>query len=68
MPGAIILGLSGLTVASQSGLFSDSFETEAREYATVVWGVAGALIISGLVIIVLNHSKRRKNRGSFKVL
>ena len=64
MPGAIILGLSGLAVASQSGLFSGSLETEAREYATVVWGVAGALIISGLIIIVLNRIKLRKNRRS----
>ena len=64
MPGAIILGLSGLAVAAQSGLFSGSLEDEAREYAAVVWGVAGVLIISGLVIIILNHIKRRKNRGS----
>lgn len=64
MPGAILLGLSGLAVASQSGLFSGSLETEAREYATVVWGIAGALIISGLIIIVLNHIKRRKDRDS----
>ena len=64
IPGAIILGLSGLAVASQSGLFSGSLETEAREYATVVWGVAGVLIISSLVIIVLNYIKERKDHDS----
>ncbi len=58
MPGALILGLSGLAVAGQSGLFSGALEDEAREYAIVVWGVAGALIISGAAIIILNIKKR----------
>jgi len=52
IPGAIVLGLSGLAVAAQSGLFTGTLETEAREYAMVVWGVAGALIVSGAVIIL----------------
>lgn len=60
IPGAIVLGLSGLAVAAQSGLFTGTLETEAREYAMVVWGVAGALIVSSLTIIILNIIKRRK--------
>jgi hypothetical protein len=60
IPFAVILGLSGLGVASQSGLFSGALEPEAREYAFVVWGVAGALVISSLVIIILNIIKKRK--------
>ena len=59
MPGALVLGLSGLAVAGQSGLFSGVLENEAREYAIVVWGVAGALIISGAAIIILNIIKKR---------
>jgi len=58
IPGAIVLGLSGLAVAAQSGLFTGTLETEAREYAMVVWGVAGALIVSGAVIILLNILKK----------
>ena len=60
IPGAIVLGLSGLAVAAQSGLFTGALETKAREYATVVWGVAGAVIVSSLTIIMLNIIKRRK--------
>ena len=59
IPGALVLGLSGLAVAGQSGLFSGALENEAREYAIVVWGVAGALIISGVAIIILNIIKKR---------
>ena len=62
MPGAIVLGLSGLAVAGQSGLFTGALEDEAREYAVVVWGVAGALIISGATIIILNIIKKRRAR------
>jgi hypothetical protein len=60
MPGALVLGLSGLAVAAQSGLFTDTLEVEAREYALVVWGIAGALTISGAAIITLNIIKRRR--------
>jgi len=66
MPGAIVLGLSGLAVAAQSGLFTGTLEPEAREYAMVVWGVAGALIVSGLTIIILNIIKRRKTINSLR--
>jgi len=60
MPGALVLGLSGLAVAAQSGLFTGTLEDEAREYAVVVWGVAGALIISSIVIIILNIIKKKR--------
>ena len=62
MPGALILGLSGLAVAGQSGLFTGALEDEAREYAVVVWGVAGALTVSGAAIILLNIIKRSRPR------
>jgi len=62
MPVAIVLGLSGLAVAGQSGLFTGTLEDEAREYAIVVWGVAGALIVSGAAIIILNSIKKRHTR------
>jgi len=60
IPGAIVLGLSGLAVAAQSGLFTGALETEGKEYAMVVWGIAGALLISGLSIIILNIIKKRR--------
>ena len=63
---AIVLGLSGLAVAAQSGLFAGSLETEGKEYAMVVWGVAGVLIVSGLTIIILNIIKRRKTINSLR--
>ena len=59
MPGALVLGLSGLAVAAKSGLFTGALEDEAREYAVVVWGVAGALIVSGATIIILNIITKR---------
>ena len=59
MPGALVLGLSGLAVAAQSGLFTGALEDEAREYAVVVWGAAGALITSGVAIIILNIIKKK---------
>ena len=59
MPGALVLGLSGLAVATQSGLFTGALEDEAREYAVVVWGVAGALVIIGAAIIILNIIKKK---------
>ena len=62
MPGAIVLGLSGLAVAGQSGLFTGMLEDEAREYAVVVWGVAGLLIVSGTAIIILNIIRKRRTR------
>jgi len=62
MPFAFVLILSGLAVASQSGLFTGALEDEAREYAIVVWGVAGLLIVSGAVIIILNILKERRSR------
>ena len=62
MPVAIVLGLSGLAVAAQSGLFAGTLEDEAREYAAVVWGVAGALTVSGAAIIILNKVKQRRTR------
>ena len=62
MPGALVLCLSGLAVAAQSGLFTGALEDEAKEYAIVVWGVAGALIISGTAIILLNIVKKRRPR------
>jgi hypothetical protein len=61
-PGAFVLGLSGLAVAAQSGLFTGALENEAREYAIVVWGVAGVLIVSGVAIIFLNIIKKRRSR------
>jgi len=66
IPGAIVLGLSGLAVAAQSGLFTGTLETEAREYAMVVWGVAGTLIISAITIIILNIIKRRMTINSLR--
>ena len=60
MPGALVLGLSGLAVAGQSGLFTGALENEAREYAFVVWGVAGALTVSSVAIILLNIIKKRR--------
>ncbi|MFC1934953.1 hypothetical protein ACFLXZ_01400 [Chloroflexota bacterium] len=62
MPGAMVLGLSGLAVAGQSGLFTDTLEDEAREYALVVWGIAGILIVIGITIIILNVIKKRHTR------
>ena len=62
MPSALVLGLSGLAVAAQSGLFTGALEDEAREYAVVVWGVAGALIVSGAAIIILNIIKKRRTK------
>jgi len=62
MPGAIVLGLSGLAVAAQSGLFQGALEDEAKEYAIVVWGIAGVLIVSGAAIIILNIVKKRRIR------
>ncbi|MFC2069603.1 hypothetical protein ACFLTB_00295 [Chloroflexota bacterium] len=59
MPCAIVLGLSGLAVAAQSGLFTGNLEDEAREYAVVVWGVAGALIVSGFTIITLKEEEHQ---------
>jgi len=66
IPGAIVLGLSGFAVAAQSGLFTGTLEPEAREYAMVVWGASGALIISSLTIIILNIIKRKKIINSLK--
>ena len=60
LPGALILGLSGLAVAAKSGLFTGALEDEAREYAVVVWGVAGALTVSGTVIILLNLMRKKR--------
>ena len=62
MPCAIVLGLSGLAVAGQSGLFTGALEDEARGYAFVVWGVAGVVIVSGAAIILLNIMKKRRSR------
>ena len=62
MPGALVLGLSGLAVAAQSGLFTGALEDEAREYAFVVWGVAGVVIVIGATIILLNIMKKRRPR------
>ena len=62
MPFAIILGLSGLAVAAQSGLLAGSLEDEAREYAIVVWGIAGLLITSGVAIIFLNIINKRRSK------
>ena len=62
MPGALVLGLSGLAVAGQSGLFTGALEDEAREYAFVVWGIAGALIVSGIAIILLNIFRKRRSK------
>lgn len=62
IPGALVLGLSGLAVAAQSGLFTGALDAEAKEYALVVWGVAGALIVSGAAIIILNIVKKLRHR------
>jgi len=62
IPGALVLGLSGLAVAAQSGLFTGALEDEAREYAVVVWGVAGVLTVTGAAIILLNIRKKRPPR------
>ena len=62
MPFVVILGLSGLAVAAQSGLFSGTLEEEARDYAVAVWVVAGLLTISGIVIILLNIIKRKHSK------
>lgn len=61
IPIALVLILSGLAVAGQSGLFSGTLENEAKEYAVVVWTVAGLLIISGTAIILLNLIKKRRS-------
>jgi hypothetical protein len=66
MPGAVVLGLSGLAVAAQSGLFAGALETEAKEYAFIVWGVAGALVISGVSIIILNKIKSGKTHDTLR--
>ena len=60
IPGALVLGLSGLAVAGQSGLFTGALEDEAREYALVVWSIAGLLIISSATIILLNIIKNKR--------
>ena len=60
LPCAVILVLSGLAVAGQSGLFTGALEDEAREYAIVVWAAAGALTVSGAAIILLNVIKKRR--------
>ena len=60
IPGALVLGLSGLAVAGQSGLFSGALEEEAREYAFVVWGIAGVVAIISITIIILNIMKNNK--------
>ena len=62
IPGALVLGLSGLAVAAQSGLFTGALEDEAREYAFVVWGVAGVVIVIGATIILLNIIKKMRSR------
>ena len=62
MPGAIVLGLSGLAVAAQSGLFTGTLEDEAREYAFVVWGIASVVIAIGATIILLNIIKKIRTR------
>ena len=62
IPIAVVLGLSGLAVAVQSGLFIGALEDKAMEHAAVVWGVAGALVISGAAIIILNSTERRRTR------
>ena len=60
IPGALVLGLSGLAVAGQSGLFTGALEDEAREYAFVVWSIAGLLIVSSAAIILLNIIKNKR--------
>ena len=62
LTGAIVLGLSGLAVAAQPGLFQGALESEAREYAIVVWGIASVLILSSVAIIILNIIKKRRTR------
>lgn len=58
IPGAVVLGLSGLAVGAQSGLFTDALENEAREYAFAVWVIAGVVIVIGTIIILLNIVKK----------
>jgi hypothetical protein len=58
----MVLVLSGLAVAGQSGLFTGTLDDEAREYAVVVWGVACVLIVSGATIIILNIIKKSRTR------
>ena len=58
MPGAMVLGTSGLAVAAKSGLFTGTLEKEAREYAFVVWGISGLVIVIGATIIFLNIIKK----------
>lgn len=60
IPTALVLGLSGLAVAAQSGFFAGALEDEAREYALVMWSIAGAIIVSSAVIIFLNIIKKRR--------
>jgi len=62
MPGAIVLGLSGLAVAAQSGLFEGALENEAKEYAFVIWGVAGVVMVIGVTILLLNILKKMRSR------
>ena len=62
MPGALVLGLSGLAVAAQSGLFTGALEEEAREYAFVVWGISVLVIVIGATIILLNIIKKMRTR------
>ncbi|MFC2067921.1 hypothetical protein ACFLTP_02785 [Chloroflexota bacterium] len=62
IPGAIVLGLSGLAVAGQSGLFTGTLEIEAREYMIVTWGIVGLLIVSSTTIIILNTIKKSRTR------
>ena len=62
MPAALVLSLSGLAVAGQSGLFTGTLDDEAREYAFVVWGVASVLTVSGIAIILLNIIRNRHSR------
>jgi hypothetical protein len=62
IPGALVLGLSGLAGAAQSGLFKGALENEAREYAFVIWGVAGIVIVIGATIILLNTIKKMRSR------
>ena len=64
MTGALVLGLSGLAVAAQSGLFTGTLEPEAREYAVVMWIIACALIIGGLAVIILNIIRKKKSIDS----
>lgn len=58
LPVAVILGLSGLAVAAQSGLFEGTLEPEGGEYAAVVWTAGGLLFLGGTCIIILNLIKK----------